>query len=159
VRNVQWLPALGEEGPDDSAPSEETLTLPVFPLGVCYLPFTQHVLNIFEPRYRAMYSDILFNGSRRFVVTMIDPQSGRLAKTGVVFHLDDLKGAPLYRMHRPFDPRQRPPSATSQPRTPAPPRPPSLRRAFLPPPPLAGCRVQRCRSRRGTWSNTCASTR
>jgi hypothetical protein len=90
---IAWLPKLGKEGPDTGPMAEDALTLPVFPLGsVCYLPFTSHVLNIFEPRYRSMYSDILFNGSRRFVVTMIDPETGQLAKTGVVFYLDDLKG-------------------------------------------------------------------
>lgn len=93
---VEWLPPLGsgvsaEEG---ALPAEGTLTLPVFPLGsTCYLPFSSHGLNIFEPRYRAMYNDILFNGSRRFVVAMVDSLTGRLAKTGVVFYLDELKGA------------------------------------------------------------------
>ncbi|KAJ1633652.1 hypothetical protein T492DRAFT_590057 [Pavlovales sp. CCMP2436] len=90
---VRWLPELGSEGPDDgSAGGEGVMTLPVFPLGgVCYLPFSSHVLNIFEPRYRSMYNDILMNGSRRFIVTMVDPASGRLAETGVIFYLDDLK--------------------------------------------------------------------
>lgn len=89
---VQWLPPLGSEGPDEGS-AEGSITLPIFPLGsVCYLPFTSHGLNIFEPRYRALYNDILFNGSRRFVVTMVDPLTGRLAKTGVVFYLDELKG-------------------------------------------------------------------
>jgi len=88
---VQWLPPLGSEGPDEGS-AEGSITLPIFPLGsVCYLPFTSHGLNIFEPRYRALYNDILFNGSRRFVVTMVDPLTGRLAKTGVVFYLDELK--------------------------------------------------------------------
>lgn len=65
--------------------------MPLFPLGVTYLPFTEPVLNIFEPRYRAMYNDILFNGARRFMVCNVDSETGRLAETGVIFYLDELK--------------------------------------------------------------------
>eukprot|EP00967_Tisochrysis_lutea_P047509 scaffold57841_cov27-Tisochrysis_lutea.AAC.1 len=65
--------------------------MPLFPLGAAYLPHTTPVLNIFEPRYRAMYNDILFNGARRFMVTNVDPESGALAEVGVVFYLDELK--------------------------------------------------------------------
>ena len=65
--------------------------MPLFPLGATYLPFTQPVLNIFEPRYRAMYNDILFNGARRFMVCNVDQDTGRLAETGVIFYLDELK--------------------------------------------------------------------
>jgi len=50
------------------------------------------VLNIFEPRYRKMYSDILMSGSRRFVTTMVNPDGeGELAEVGVVLYLEDLK--------------------------------------------------------------------
>jgi hypothetical protein len=67
--------------------------LPLFPLGgFVYTPNTEHVLNIFEPRYRQMYTDILMNGSKRFVVTTSHPtQSGRFAQTGVLFELQDLR--------------------------------------------------------------------
>jgi len=65
--------------------------MPLFPLGAAYLPYTTPVLNIFEPRYRKMYDDILFNGARRFMVTNVDEETGRLAEVGVVFYLDDLK--------------------------------------------------------------------
>lgn len=41
--------------------TENSTVLPLFPLGaVVYTPFSEHRLNIFEPRYRAMYNDILF---------------------------------------------------------------------------------------------------
>jgi hypothetical protein len=57
-----------------------------------YTPNTEHVLNIFEPRYRQMYTDILMNGSKRFVVVTSHPtEQGRFAKTGVLFELEDLK--------------------------------------------------------------------
>jgi hypothetical protein len=47
--------------------TENSTVLPLFPLGaVVYTPYSEHRLNIFEPRYRAMYNDILFSGSRRF---------------------------------------------------------------------------------------------
>jgi Lon protease-like protein len=67
--------------------------LPLFPLGgFVYTPNTEHVLNIFEPRYRQMYTDILMNGSKRFVVATSHPtEQGRFAQTGVLFELEDLK--------------------------------------------------------------------
>jgi hypothetical protein len=49
------------------------------------------VLNIFEPRYRAMYNDILFNGSRQFAVCMSNQFDNRFSQVAVVFYLDDLK--------------------------------------------------------------------
>jgi Lon protease-like protein len=65
--------------------------LPMFPLGV-YTPQSNQVLNIFEPRYRKMYNDILMNGSKRFVVTMSHPtERGKFAQIGVIFQLEDLK--------------------------------------------------------------------
>lgn len=67
--------------------------MPLFPLGgFVYTPNTEHVLNIFEPRYRQMYTDILMNGSKRFVVVTSHPtEQGRFAQTGVLFELEDLK--------------------------------------------------------------------
>jgi hypothetical protein len=67
--------------------------LPLFPLGgIVYTPNSEHVLNIFEPRYRAMYNDILMNGTKRFVVSMSHPtQQGRFAQMGVLFELQELK--------------------------------------------------------------------
>jgi hypothetical protein len=38
-----------------------------------------------------MYNDILFNGSRRFVVPMVSQVDGRFAEVAAVFYLDDLK--------------------------------------------------------------------
>ena len=68
------------------------MVLPLFPLGaVAYTPGSTQVLNIFEPRYRAMYNDILFSGARRFMVCNVDGATGRLAEVGVLFYLDDLK--------------------------------------------------------------------
>lgn len=86
---IKWFP-LNPSAPDSEA-SPEGMTMPLFPLGVTYLPYTSPVLNIFEPRYRAMYNDILFNGARRFMVTSIDQETGQLAEAGVVFYLDELK--------------------------------------------------------------------
>ena len=60
--------------------------------GFVYTPNTEHVLNIFEPRYRQMYTDILMNGTKRFVVTTSHPtEQGRFAQMGVLFELEDLK--------------------------------------------------------------------
>eukprot|EP01082_Thalassiosira_pseudonana_P001521 g456.t1 g456 contig10:74133-75292(+) len=73
--------------------SELTETLPLFPLGgIVYTPNSEHILNIFEPRYRQMYNDILMNGSKRFVVAMCHPsEEGRFAQMGVLFSLEELK--------------------------------------------------------------------
>lgn len=91
LETVQWLRPLDRVACDEDPP-EDAMVLPVFPLDGSYLPFTKPVLNIFEPRYRKLYNDILFNGSRRFVVVMVD-EGTKLARVGVVFYLDDLKGA------------------------------------------------------------------
>jgi hypothetical protein len=67
--------------------------IPLFPLGgIVYTPNSEHILNIFEPRYRQMYTDILMNGTKRFAVAMSHPtESGRFAQMAVLFELDDLK--------------------------------------------------------------------
>jgi len=96
IDSVSWLPSVdGAKG--DNMPIESTKVgceiLPLFPLGgFVYTPNTEHVLNIFEPRYRQMYTDILMNGSKRFcVVTSHPTEEGRFATTGVLFELEDLK--------------------------------------------------------------------
>jgi len=38
-----------------------------------------------------MFNDILFSGARRFMVTNVDQDTGRMAEVGVVFYLDELK--------------------------------------------------------------------
>ena len=112
--DVGWLPPL-EQGVDDALPSTPedaevdldapppasgTQTIPLFPLGSQpYMPYSQQVLNIFEPRYRALYDDILLNGSRRFAVPLVRPKdddvlgggSLQLADTAPVFYLESLK--------------------------------------------------------------------
>lgn len=103
INSVGWLPSVYNPSPSrsvfDSSMSsdddeEETAeTLPLFPLGgIVYTPNSEHVLNIFEPRYRQMYNDILMNGSKRFVVSMSHPnEEGRFAQVGVLFSLEELK--------------------------------------------------------------------
>jgi len=64
---------------------ENSTVLPLFPLGaVVYTPYSEHRLNIFEPRYRAMYNDILFSGSRRFAVCTMHPEDGRFSEYATV---------------------------------------------------------------------------
>ncbi|GAX24622.1 hypothetical protein FisN_21Lh277 [Fistulifera solaris] len=95
IDSVSWLPSVMESSSVVSpAPNaEDTELLPLFPLGgIVYTPNSEHILNIFEPRYRQMYTDILMNGTRRFVVSMSHPsEPGRFAQTGVLFELKDLK--------------------------------------------------------------------
>lgn len=96
INSVAWLPSLvGKKGSTKTITTtrEGAEILPLFPLGgIVYTPNSEHILNIFEPRYRQMYSDILMNGSKKFVVSMSHPmESGRFAQTGVLFELEDLK--------------------------------------------------------------------
>ncbi|CAJ1386169.1 unnamed protein product [Effrenium voratum] len=90
---VDWLPSLDPKMEEMEA-SEGSMVLPVFPLGGPFMPYSKQKLNIFEPRYRALYDHILLSGSRRFVVTSADPFSEaevRFAEVGVIFYLDDLQ--------------------------------------------------------------------
>jgi len=101
VDSISWLPPLAPtpDSPPTPPPkitttsSPDSKVLPLFPLGgIVYTPNSEHVLNIFEPRYRQMYNDILMNGTKRFVVAMSHPEiEGTFAKVGVVFQLEDLK--------------------------------------------------------------------
>jgi len=92
---IRWLPPLNPARGRNVKPSKApgTMVLPIFPLGaVAYTPGSTQVLNIFEKRYRQMYSDILMSGGRRFVTTMVNPDAeSELAEVGVVFYLEDLK--------------------------------------------------------------------
>jgi hypothetical protein len=99
VDSVSWLPTVSgaKVANDDTSAARMTHPnaeiLPLFPLGgIVYTPNSQHVLNIFEPRYRQMYTDILMNGTKRFVVSMSHPtEAGRFATMGVLFELQELK--------------------------------------------------------------------
>lgn len=91
---MQWLPSVrGAKNEAVTDVREGATILPLFPLGaIVYTPNSEHTLNIFEPRYRQMYNDILMNGSKRFVVSMAHPtELGRFAQVGVLFELEDLK--------------------------------------------------------------------
>jgi Lon protease-like protein len=105
INSVAWLPSV--KGAKATATTTTTATtisssdittpgaqlIPLFPLGgLVYTPNSQHTLNIFEPRYREMYTDILMNGTKRFAVVMSHPtESGRFAQMAVLFELEDLK--------------------------------------------------------------------
>jgi Lon protease-like protein len=97
IDSVDWLPnvqgSASSSSSSSSSPTTTTTTLPLFPLGsFVYTPNSEHRLNIFEPRYRQMYSDILMNGSKRFVVSMSHPiEPGQFASMGVLFELDKLQ--------------------------------------------------------------------
>mmetsp|Transcript_26906 Transcript_26906/g.66304 ORF Transcript_26906/g.66304 Transcript_26906/m.66304 type:complete len:382 (+) Transcript_26906:48-1193(+) len=90
--SVMYLPPaplLKDSEPDGK---EGSVVIPLFPLGgYVYLPYTEHTLNIFEPRYRAMYNDILFSGSRRFAVCTVDPKTGSFSQYASVLYLKELK--------------------------------------------------------------------
>ena len=79
--------------------------LPVFPLGsTVHLPGSLPGTNIWEPRYCEMYSDIILNGSRRFVVPLVMSQEKailssrvepnlkiRIAEVGALWYVEDYK--------------------------------------------------------------------
>lgn len=92
---VRYLKPLNFNNPAEEPAEEGYQTIPCFPLGgSVYVPDSTQVLNIFEPRYRQMYSDILLSGGRRFVVPQIEQDDSgevRLAEVGVIFYLDDLR--------------------------------------------------------------------
>eukprot|EP00613_Pedinella_sp_CCMP2098_P020657 CAMPEP_0171682484 /NCGR_PEP_ID=MMETSP0991-20121206/557_1 /TAXON_ID=483369 /ORGANISM="non described non described, Strain CCMP2098" /LENGTH=438 /DNA_ID=CAMNT_0012269703 /DNA_START=56 /DNA_END=1372 /DNA_ORIENTATION=- len=86
---INWLPPLRLE--PESEPSPGSTVYPLFPLGsVTYLPNSEHVLSIFEPRYRKMYNDILFSGGRSFAVCTVDG-GGRFSEAASIFYLEELK--------------------------------------------------------------------
>mmetsp|Transcript_48375 Transcript_48375/g.121912 ORF Transcript_48375/g.121912 Transcript_48375/m.121912 type:complete len:439 (-) Transcript_48375:114-1430(-) len=93
---VRYLPVLDFDMETPLEPDPDKMVMPCFPLGeVAYVPDSKHVLNIFEPRYRSMYNDILISGGRRFVVPQITKDEGtggyKMPEVGVVFYLDDLR--------------------------------------------------------------------
>lgn len=101
IDSVSWLPSAMESTLGSGTTTKQVSNtqakdadvLPLFPLGgIVYTPNSEHRLNIFEPRYRQMYTDILMNGTKRFVVSMSHPtEPGRFAEVGVLFELLDLK--------------------------------------------------------------------
>jgi len=95
IESVSWLPTVvnAKDIDNPKISRDDSEFLPLFPLGgIVYTPNSEHVLNIFEPRYRQMYTDILMNGTKRFVVSMSHPtETGRFAQMGVLFELEDVK--------------------------------------------------------------------
>ena len=97
IDSVSWLPSVKDSKTSTTTSKSEEYPdaelIPLFPLGgIVYTPNSQHTLNIFEPRYREMYTDILMNGTKRFAVAMSHPtKSGTFAQMAVLFELEDLK--------------------------------------------------------------------
>ena len=71
VEHVRWLDPL-DANVEEISPDEGATVLPVFPLGGPFMPYTKQSLQIFEPRYRQLYDNILLSGSRRFVATWFE---------------------------------------------------------------------------------------
>ena len=105
--SVTFLPTVytipknpGRSSSSKSSSSSSSQVLPLFPLGATvYPPLQPQILNIFEPRYRKMYNDILLSGSRRFVTTLSVPvmRNGKqigsnFAEVGSVWYLEEVSG-------------------------------------------------------------------
>lgn len=92
---LKWFD-IGDTTLPDAAPRENATTMPIFPLSAnrVHLPYTSPTFLMYEPRYHAMLKDILFSGTRKFMVCNVDKdQSGkRLAEVGAVFYLKNLDG-------------------------------------------------------------------
>eukprot|EP00747_Dinoflagellata_sp_TGD_P123470 gnl/TRDRNA2_/TRDRNA2_173823_c0_seq4.p1 gnl/TRDRNA2_/TRDRNA2_173823_c0~~gnl/TRDRNA2_/TRDRNA2_173823_c0_seq4.p1 ORF type:complete len:453 (-),score=72.84 gnl/TRDRNA2_/TRDRNA2_173823_c0_seq4:92-1450(-) len=88
---VRWVPTLDPKVDDINA-TEGASILPLFPFST--KPNLLHEtprVGVSEPRYRILYNDILFSGARRYLVPAVDQDTGRLAETGAILYLDDLK--------------------------------------------------------------------
>lgn len=93
---IRWLPELDINNEEESEPKPGERVMPCFLIeAMAYLPDSKRMLNIIEKRYRQMYSDILFNGSRCFVVAFLPPDGafkGKfMAEVGVIFYLEELE--------------------------------------------------------------------
>mmetsp|Transcript_65811 Transcript_65811/g.154006 ORF Transcript_65811/g.154006 Transcript_65811/m.154006 type:complete len:379 (+) Transcript_65811:55-1191(+) len=90
-KSVKWLTPDGENRQVSSFGLSGTTELPLFPLGTTFHALDSHpTLQIFEPRYRQLYHDVLSSGQRTFVVTATDPETARLASYGVIFQVDQV---------------------------------------------------------------------
>merc|ERR1712176_770157 len=87
---VRWLPRLDTDL-NDIGPSKGATILPLIILDQMHLPYSSPKLDVLEPRYRAMYDDILKSGARQFLVCNLDRETERFAEVGSLVHLDDLK--------------------------------------------------------------------
>jgi len=96
ARSIEWMPLLGPSSELPLNNSEVRIT-PVFLLSERfgappYIPATTHTLNVIEPRYVAMYNEILMKGSRSFAIFARDPEDkDQFAAVGVTLYLTDLK--------------------------------------------------------------------
>ncbi|CAK0839625.1 unnamed protein product, partial [Prorocentrum cordatum] len=68
------------------------LTLPVLPLRRVPLPLSEHRLPASQPEQRRLYDDLLQSGKRDFVGAL--SYGGRLARIGVLLHLQELSELP-----------------------------------------------------------------
>eukprot|EP00401_Gymnodinium_catenatum_P014989 CAMPEP_0117611278 /NCGR_PEP_ID=MMETSP0784-20121206/82307_1 /TAXON_ID=39447 /ORGANISM="" /LENGTH=492 /DNA_ID=CAMNT_0005414709 /DNA_START=129 /DNA_END=1609 /DNA_ORIENTATION=- len=93
----RFLPPLETMERQEPSGHVGTVVLPCFPLALprAALPGAERVLNISEPRYRAMYQDLVEAGRRRIVVPRFrkDASGTRLAEAAVVFELEEIRDA------------------------------------------------------------------
>mmetsp|Transcript_166709 Transcript_166709/g.320070 ORF Transcript_166709/g.320070 Transcript_166709/m.320070 type:complete len:427 (+) Transcript_166709:160-1440(+) len=92
LTEVRWLTV--NESLEDVRPRAGSMIMPICTDPGTHLPGTSQVLEIIEPRYVDMYDDIIYSGTRRFVMVRTDFDNGRIAEVGTVFHLDDLQEVP-----------------------------------------------------------------
>jgi len=91
---ILWVPESAKTATEAemlSQPStvKEIVRMPLFPANGVYIPGSTEVLNIFEPKYRQMYNDILHTGSKRFAVAMFN--KGRITEYGTVLNIDNIQ--------------------------------------------------------------------
>lgn len=87
--HVRFLKPLRDRPERERKP--DSTVYPLFPLGSqVHLPTNEIQLNIFEPRYRKMYQDILLLDRPEFAVCMVDARTGQFAEVATILDLESL---------------------------------------------------------------------
>ena len=105
TRAVTAQSSSNDEAPPSPPSSNTTLRLPIFPLSVVALPGANTPLQIFEARYRVLFSTLLdgvegiedglvspdkpWKGTRRFGMCYFDQQANGLAAIGTVLEITE----------------------------------------------------------------------
>eukprot|EP00747_Dinoflagellata_sp_TGD_P183853 gnl/TRDRNA2_/TRDRNA2_39020_c0_seq1.p1 gnl/TRDRNA2_/TRDRNA2_39020_c0~~gnl/TRDRNA2_/TRDRNA2_39020_c0_seq1.p1 ORF type:complete len:330 (+),score=45.93 gnl/TRDRNA2_/TRDRNA2_39020_c0_seq1:174-1163(+) len=86
---LRWVPMIDPTLNESELSSGSTM--PLFLLDHGYLPHTSPNIIVFEPRYRALFNDILFSGARRFLACRVNRRTGQIAEVGAILYLNELR--------------------------------------------------------------------
>lgn len=95
VSEPRWLPPLETLTDTDPAANSRISDGTMMPLvphpGLLFFPYCAPKMNMTEQRYRTMYEEIIFSGTRRFAVPLQDRQTGQLLDVAIVLFLADAR--------------------------------------------------------------------